>query len=200
MSVRVIAGLGNPGRQYDGTRHNIGFTILDALALRHGAVWKNETKFCAHTAAVSIQGHAVLLCKPQTYMNLSGEALGALIRFYKWQAAELAVIADEYQIPLGYCKLSVRGSAGGHNGLSSVMQHCGPDFIRFRIGIAPESKPLLAMTDFVLNRFSEPEMQQWALRIPYLVDGLEYLVINGITKAMNLLNQRPQTNESKSNS
>ncbi|MCD8482756.1 MAG: aminoacyl-tRNA hydrolase [Verrucomicrobia bacterium] len=198
--MRVIAGLGNPGRQYDGTRHNVGFVILDHLASRHGGVWKSESRFCAHTAAVNIHGQPVILCKPQTYMNLSGESVGALIRFYKFQFNELAVVLDEFQLPLGTCKLSVRGSSGGHNGLSSILQHCGSDFIRYRIGIAPATKPVMTMADFVLARFDRTEATQLTQHLPALVDGLEYLIQNGLSKAMNLLNQRPQTNESKSNS
>lgn len=197
MSVRVIAGLGNPGATYDGTRHNIGFTLVDALAQRAGVRWKNESGFCAHTACVEFNGRTVLLCKPQTYMNESGRSIGQLLRFYKWAIADLVVIYDEYQIPLAECKLSLRGSAGGHNGIASILAHCGDGFCRYRIGIGPEQKPPMPLTDFVLGRFTESERQVLSNRLPVLLDGVEHIVRAGPMLAMNHLNQRRQTNESQ---
>jgi peptidyl-tRNA hydrolase, PTH1 family len=197
MPVRVIAGLGNPGATYDGTRHNVGFLLVDTLAQKAGVRWKIESKFCAHTATVELCGRSVLLCKPQTYMNESGRSIGQLLRFYKWAVEDLVVVYDEYQIPLAECKLSLRGSAGGHNGIASILAHCGDGFSRYRIGIGPTEKPPMALTDFVLGKFTETEREILSNRLPGLLDGVHHIIQAGPLQAMNHLNQRRQTNESQ---
>jgi PTH1 family peptidyl-tRNA hydrolase len=193
MAVRVLAGLGNPGARYDGTRHNVGFVVLDALARQCGATWTASERFRAHTADVVIEGNPVRLVKPQAYMNCSGGVLGELFRFHKWKPEELVVAVDEYQIPVGSLKVSTGGGAGGHNGLQDIIERLGAQFIRFRIGIAPEEKPLQPMADFVLGRFNEVEQAAFTARLDDYVNGLRMLVSLGPALAMNTLNRKSTT-------
>jgi PTH1 family peptidyl-tRNA hydrolase len=195
QTVRVIAGLGNPGSRYDGTRHNIGFAVVDQLASAHSASWKVESRMCAHTAAIEIAGNPVLLLKPQTFMNASGKAIGNVCRFYKWHPASVLVVVDEFQLGLGLTKLSLRGSAGGHNGVEDIMQRLGPEFPRYRIGIAPEEPTPLSMSDYVLGKFSPGELNTLATRWEALLNEIELIVRKGPQLAMNTINQRILKNE-----
>lgn len=130
----IIAGLGNPGRQYQDNRHNIGFMAADAIARAHGfGPWSK--KFRSEVAEGSIAGEKVLLMKPQTYMNLSGEAVGEAMRFYKLSPADLIVLHDELDLPAGKVRVKTGGGHGGHNGLKSLDAHCGRDYRRVRLGI-----------------------------------------------------------------
>src|SRR5947208_17122152 len=130
--MKLVAGLGNPGRKYDGTRHNVGFDVLELLAERHKLEWES-----APTDALLARWRAasVLLAKPLTFMNLSGQAIGELLRYFKIDVADLLVIVDEVQLPLAKLRARMRGSAGGHNGLKSVIAHVGEEFARLRIGV-----------------------------------------------------------------
>ncbi len=138
--MRVIAGLGNPGSKYAGNRHNIGFMAVDAIHRRHGfSGWSK--KFKAEIAEGEIGGERVLLIKPQTFMNLSGEAVGEAMRFYKLTPADITVLYDELDLPPGKVRVKVAGGHGGHNGIKSLDAHCGKDYRRVRLGIGhPGSK------------------------------------------------------------
>lgn len=194
-TVRVIAGLGNPGPRYDGTRHNIGFAAVDRIAAVHSASWKPESRLCAHTASIVIAGHPVLLLKPQTYMNASGKAIGNVCRFFKWLPASVLVVVDEFQLGLGRTKLSLRGSAGGHNGIEDIIQRMGPEIPRFRIGIAPSSPTPMSMTDYVLGKFTPDETNTLANCWDRILSELEIAVRQGPLLAINTINQRIQKNE-----
>lgn len=191
MPVRVIAGLGNPGTRYDGTRHNAGFMLVNALAAQCGAAWRDDSRHCVQTASVTLGPQTLLLAKPQTFMNESGRALGGLAHFYKWAPADCVVVYDEYTIPVGGLKVSLRGSAGGHNGIESVLAHLGDGFIRYRLGIGPDSKPLQPLADFVLGRFSPEELTRFQASFDRYLSGLRLLAEQGPVAAMNQLNQRP---------
>ena len=195
-TVRVIAGLGNPGPRYDGTRHNIGFATVDRLALRHSAPWKPEARLCAHTASIVIAGQPVLLLKPQTFMNASGKAIGNVCRFYKWSPASVVVVVDEFQLDLGRTKLTLRGSAGGHNGVEDIIRHLGAEFPRFRVGVAPAEPIPMSMTDYVLGKFSPEQTNTLANCWDRILTELEMLVQQGPDLAINTINQRIQKNES----
>ena len=195
QSVRVIAGLGNPGARYDGTRHNIGFAAVDKLAEAHSASWKAESRMCAHTASIEIAGQPVLLLKPQTYMNASGKAVGNVCRFYKWSPKSVLVVVDEFQLPLGQTKLSLRGSAGGHNGVDDIIQRFGPEFPRFRIGIAPAEPTPASMTDYVLGKFSPGETNTLANCWDRILTELASVIQRGPALAANTINQRILKNE-----
>lgn len=190
MSVRVIVGLGNPGPRYDETRHNAGFRVVDALAAAEGATWREESRYRAHTASVILRGHPVLLAKPQTFMNESGYTVGELCRYLKLRPAEICVVYDEYQVPVGGLKVSTSGGPGGHNGISSIVGRIGGDFVRYRIGIGPDKKPSMVLSDFVLGAFAESERARFEASFERYLEGLRQLVAEGPLRAMNLLNQR----------
>ncbi len=191
MSPGLIAGLGNPGKKYEKTRHNVGFMVIDAYAARYRASWEKSTKFNAmicrirHPSAGTIVG-----MKPLTYMNESGQAVGAVARYFGLPTERIGVVYDELNLDLGLIKVSVSGSAGGHNGVASLLQHQGNGFIRYRIGIGPKKPAEMDMKDFVLGRFSEEELRHFESELPHTLDGLNLLVDRGVTITMNHLNRR----------
>lgn len=152
LPVKIIVGLGNPGREYAETRHNVGFMVLDLLARHFGAEWKFDKARKAELAA----GPGVLLVKPQTFMNASGESVGPLMRYYKWEPEQVFVVYDDISFPVGAMRLRAGGSAGGHNGMKSMIAHLGTEkFPRLRVGIsAPGCKQ---MVSHVLGKFAPDE-------------------------------------------
>lgn len=149
-------GLGNPGAKYDRTRHNLGFALVDRLVEDAGQAgsWKTEGR--SLTRRVELAGRPVLVAKPQTFMNLSGEAAQALLRFYKVPPSNLVVAVDEIYLDLGVVRIRAKGGAGGHNGLRNLIEHCGEDFVRIRIGVGPVP-PGADKADFVLGRYGSAE-------------------------------------------
>ena len=191
MSISLVAGLGNPGRAYADTRHNVGWRVLDALAARKGLVWKSQPHFEAHTARWDrSRDDTRYLVKPLTFMNESGRALRSLASFYKVPSSRVIVAYDDLNIDLGRIKISVRGSAGGHNGVASLLSHLGDDFVRFRIGIGPRLPPEMDLKDFVLSPFTSEQSRLLDHSIDHLVSGLLLLIEQGSDQAMNLLNRR----------
>lgn len=164
--IKLIVGLGNPGREYEGTRHNAGFWWLDDFAQAHRIAFKAESKFHGLAARGMLQGHEIFLLKPQTFMNVSGRAVGALVQFYKIEAAQILVVHDELDLPPGSAKLKLGGGHGGHNGLKDIIAHLGTrDFWRLRIGIGhPGDRAEVA--NFVLNapRREEEELIRQAMQ------------------------------------
>lgn len=155
--MKLIVWLGNPGLKYDKTRHNIGFAMVDARAEQEGFLWKQESKYKAEVAIWEKSGEKLLLCKPQTYMNLSGEAVAPLARFYKIEAKDILVVHDEIDFVTGRLALKLGGSAAGHNGLKSIIQKFGSaDFYRLRIGV---DRPAVSsqVADWVLSSFKPEE-------------------------------------------
>lgn len=195
MSILLVAGLGNPGREYSNTRHNLGFIILDALARRHALTWKMQAARQAETARWDNPpgGTPLLLAKPQTYMNDSGAAIQSLARYYKIPVAQIAVVYDDINIDLGLVKISLTGSAGGHNGIASILQHLGDGFVRYRTGIGPKRPPRMDLKDFVLGNLTTDQQTLVANTIPHYLNGLELLLEHGAERAMNTLNRREKT-------
>lgn len=155
--MKLIVWLGNPGLKYDKTRHNIGFVMVDARAEQEWFLWKQESKYKAEVAIWEKCGEKLLLCKPQTYMNLSGEAVAPLARFYKIEAKDILVVHDEIDFVTGRLALKLGGSAAGHNGLKSIIQKFGSaDFYRLRIGV---DRPAVSsqVADWVLSSFKPEE-------------------------------------------
>lgn len=150
--IRIIVGLGNPGRDYAATRHNVGFMVLDRLAAHFGVDWKTDKARKAELAA----GPGVLLVKPQTFMNASGECVGPLMRYFKFEPEQVFVVYDDISFPVGALRLRAGGSAGGHNGMKSLIAHLGTEkFPRLRIGIsAPGQKQMIS---HVLGKFAPDE-------------------------------------------
>jgi PTH1 family peptidyl-tRNA hydrolase len=183
----LIIGLGNPGKEYADTRHNVGFRVADELARRYGlAFGKKERKALA--ASGVIQGKKVILAKPQTYMNLSGEAVRALVDFYKVETPNLIVVGDDMDIPLGTLRLRKSGSAGGQNGLKNIIQHLGtPEFSRLRFGIGRPPGKMEARA-YVLQAFKGDDAILAAQMIDRAANAVESWLTEGIELAMTRYN------------
>jgi len=157
----LIVGLGNVGKQYDNTRHNIGFAALDHFAAANDfPAWIEKKDLKAHFSSNTLGGTRVILIKPTTFMNLSGESVQATAAFYKVDPSQIIVVHDELDIPFGQIRTRVGGSAAGHNGIKSVTQHLGEQYGRVRIGIGPKEHPSQDSSDFVLARFSKEQEAQ----------------------------------------
>lgn len=186
----MIAGLGNPGPKYDKTRHNIGFDTVDVLAEKHQIAW-SESKFDALIGSSYFAGEKVLLVKPLTYMNNSGEAIAAIAHFYKLDpASQLLVIYDDISLEPGNLRIRQKGSAGGHNGIKSVIACIGTqEFARIKIGVG--SKPAhWDLADYVLSRFPEESRKLVEQAVGDAVAAAERIVSGDIAGAMNCFNQK----------
>lgn len=195
MDIHVIAGLGNPGPEHEGTRHNIGWVLVDAIARELGAAWKVEKKFDAEVARVKVGRHDCLLVKPQTYMNESGRSLGAISRFYGIPVERFVVAYDEFQLPVGEMKLSLQGGDSGHNGIKSILAHLGTGFARFRLGIGGERPLDAGLKGYVLGSFAPEERARIEAALPEFLAGLRQVIDRGPTLAMNDLNKRKRKND-----
>lgn len=186
----IIAGLGNPTFQYAGTRHNIGFEAIDALADRN-RIMMDMNKHKAVCGKGSIGGEKVVLLKPQTYMNLSGESIRAAVDFYKVdQKKELIVIYDDVSLDVGKLRLREKGSAGGHNGIKSIIAHLGTDeFKRIKIGVGDKPRGW-DLADYVLGRFDEIDREKADQGIMEAAKAAECILTDGIAAAMNQYNSR----------
>jgi len=189
-SPLVIAGLGNPGREYEGTRHNVGFWLLDALAREHGCLWASRREFKADVCSFERRGKKIFLVKPQTYVNLSGQSLAPFCRYYRVRPESLIVAYDELTMECGRMKISVKGSAGGHNGVASIIEHMGGEFVRFRLGIGPRHPPEIDLKDFVLGKFTEQQAAVFEGKVREFLEALHLLVDSGPNHAMNRINQK----------
>lgn len=191
MFLSLVAGLGNPGRSYETTRHNLGWVVLDALAKKHGLRWRQSISFEASVARWDLgSGRTRWLVKPLTFMNESGRAVGALARFHKIEPGAIAAVYDDLTIDLGRVKVTTRGSAGGHNGVASLIEHLGSGFVRYRIGIGPKDPPQMELTDFVLGKFTPQQQLLINQKTDQYVLGLDLLLTRGVEAAMNQLNRR----------
>lgn len=190
MSIAVIAGLGNPGQKYRNTRHNIGFALVEQLAAKAGATWKHEARFEAEAAVMQHGEHKLMLLKPQTFMNASGRSLGAALRYRKLSAESTLVIYDDLTLDLGRTKLSVNGSAGGHNGIADLLTQVGSGFARYRVGIGAKPHKEMDLADYVLSKFSKDEQTILADRTSIFMDQIDLILNEGLAPAMNTINQR----------
>jgi len=191
MSISLVAGLGNPGREYERSRHNLGWVVLDAYASKHGLAWKAAPEFESVVARRDLgPGRTLWLAKPQTFMNASGTAVGQLARYHRIEPAAIAAVYDDLTIDLGLVKVSVTGSDGGHNGVASLLEHLGTGFARFRLGIGPKAPAEMDLKDFVLARFTPEQLTIIHNKTATFVEGLELLLASGPDRAMNQLNRR----------
>ena len=194
--MKIITGLGNPGTEYAKTKHNVGFMFVDALAEKLGVTeWKD--KFDAKVGEGRIGTEKVLLVKPQTYMNDSGRAVGPVMNFYKLTPEDLIVAHDDMDIPAGTIRIRKKGSAGGHNGIKSILAHVGDEhFSRVRIGIG---RPLPGWTvvNHVLAAFSEEDAPKITEAINYLIPAVECIVNEDVDMAMNRYNPKKQKKQKK---
>lgn len=188
--VRVIVGLGNPGEEYRNTRHNVGFQLLDRIASSQNTPWVWERRFQADTSLVEFGPNPVLLVKPRTFVNRTGESIGALSRYYRYSGERFCAVYDDITLEPGRIKLSANGSAGGHNGVSSLIQSLGSDFYRMRVGIGAKSHPKMDLKDWVLGKFSGSDEARMDEAYTQAHLGLELLVAQGIERAMNQINTK----------
>jgi len=184
--VKAIVGLGNPGSQYKGTRHNVGFDVIDEIARRQSVGFESAPAE-ALIAKWRRPEEAVLLVKPLTFMNLSGQAIGELTRYFKIELGDLIVIVDEVHLPLGKLRARKRGSAGGHNGLKSVIAHLGDEFARLRLGVG-RGADQRNLADHVLSRFEKDEAAEVERMTARAADAAEMFIASGIEAVMNAFN------------
>ena len=186
----LVVCLGNPGPRYEGTRHNAGFLTAEALA-RKLNVRINRARFKALTAAAEIGGESVLLMKPQTFMNLSGESAAAAAKFYKIPPERVLVVSDETALPIGKLRVRSKGSAGGHNGLKSVIAHLGTDaFPRIRLGVGSAPHPGYDMADWVLSAFQNEDAETIRAAAENAAKACVCFIEKGPDKAMTQFNTR----------
>jgi|ERR1700683_2089958 len=189
--MKLIVGLGNPGREYDWTPHNLGFLAIDALAVKHGIrVTRPEAK--SYVGLGTVAGDEVALAKPQTMMNLSGMAVAGLLERTGCDAQDLIVLSDEVALPWGMIRVNERGSAGGHNGLKSVISVAGQDFMRVRMGVKPEFAPG-DLAAYVLCKMSKDKIQIAEQMASDAAEAVEIILAEGIEKAMAKFNRRVAT-------
>jgi PTH1 family peptidyl-tRNA hydrolase len=191
MSISLAAGLGNPGREHEHSRHNLGWVAIDAYAAKHGLAWKSAPEFESVVARRDLgPGQTLWFVKPQTFMNASGRAVAAFARYHKIAPSDVAAVYDDLTIDLGLLKVSVTGSDAGHNGVASLLEHLGNGFARLRLGIGPKHPPEMDMKDFVLARFTSEQLNTIQQKTDYYVQSLELLLTSGPERAMNQLNRR----------
>jgi PTH1 family peptidyl-tRNA hydrolase len=186
--IRFVAGLGNPGAEYNGTRHNVGFEVVDRLASEWGLSWQHEKKWHVLWA----KGANTLLVKPTSFMNRSGEPLQAVAHYYKITSPEMLIVLDDMALPLGRLRLRPEGGTAGHNGLESVIVQFGTEEIpRLRIGIG--AAPPEGHVDYVLGRFFEEERPLVDKAIARATEAVKWSIDNGVLSAMNQFNKNPET-------
>lgn len=184
----MVVGLGNPGAEYNRTRHNVGFDVVDFLASEWGLTWQHAKSWHALWA----KGEKAILVKPASYMNRSGEPLSAVAGFYKIAPAEILVVLDDLALELGRLRLRPEGSAGGHNGLESILMHLGTEAVpRLRIGIG--AAPSEGAVDHVLGRFFTEELPVVEKTIERAADAVKCAIDKGVLSAMNLFNKIPES-------
>jgi PTH1 family peptidyl-tRNA hydrolase len=187
--MKIIVGLGNPGKKYERTRHNAGFLVVDALA-RSLRFDLSQEKYHALAGKGRIGEEDVLLAKPQTYMNESGRSVGSIMRYTSAAALDLIVVHDELDLPLGTVRVKSGGGHGGHNGLRSIIDHLGaPDFIRVRVGIGRPS-PGRDAADYVLSPFAQEERASAERSFERAAEAVTAIIVDGLTKAMNDYNKK----------
>jgi len=187
--MKLIVGLGNPGRDYAGTRHNIGFEVIQKLSYDHN-IEINRAKFRAHFGEGRIGGEKVILARPQTFMNLSGEAVRDIMAFYRIPQEDLIVVYDDVSLAPGAIRVRETGSAGGHNGIKNLLYHLETDeFLRVRVGIG-EKPPGLDLADYVLSKFKPNEMEDIISGITQATDAVELILREGAKAAMNKYNKK----------
>ena len=188
-TIQIIAGLGNPGEKYEKTLHNAGFWFLGDLALKYGGIFRYEKRFDIESCKVDISGHAVWLIKPQSYMNLSGRPIKSFLDYYQLKVNNLLVIQDEIDLPSGTTRLKTGGGHGGHNGIRDVIQHCGPEFFRLRLGVGhPGEKN--KVINYVLNPGSKKIESAIKNNINDAISVMPILIEDGFDQATKVLHTK----------
>ena len=185
--MKVIAGLGNPGESYANTPHNVGFDVVDVLAKRLEAEWKNSSGFHARVARTTYAGQTLMLVKPHTFMNLSGTSVAPLLRYYGGEPRDLTVVSDDADLPLGRLRIRASGGSGGHRGLASVIESLGTEaFPRVRLGVGRQERR--GLVDHVLGKFDEERQNLVRATVEAAADAVMCLIENGLNESMNRFN------------
>ena len=192
--MKLVVGLGNPGEDYARTRHNVGFLVADGLALSYRAGFSTR-KFGAEIAEAAAGKERLLIMKPQSYMNSSGESVGAAVRFWKVGLEDLVVVHDDLELDPFRVQVKIGGGHGGHNGLKSVNAHVGsPDYVRVRVGVG-RPPPRVDPADYVLGRFARSEEKAVEACVAWAIEATRTVIDSGAVKAMNLFNRRKAPGE-----
>lgn len=192
--IRLVVGLGNPGREYAETRHNVGYRVVEKLASDGGVRWQRSTKFEAEIAEAHLAGRKIVLAKPVTFMNLSGRACVALLHWHKFAPEQMLVVTDDADLDVGRLRLRLKGSSGGHNGLKSIVETAGSEqFPRVRVGIGrpmrrSEGAPENALVDFVLSKFRKEEQVTVDETVARAAEAVACAIERGMEAAMNEFN------------
>ena len=176
MARRLIVGLGNIGREYDFTRHNVGFFILDALACANGLTWSLDKKHESFVTKWQYRNDVVFLAKPTTFMNLSGRSVASLCKYYKIKNEDVIVVYDDIAFSIGDVRVCLRDGCGGHNGVSDILSRLGGGFTRFRVGIGSKPTKQMDLKDYVLSKFSHDEIKVLECRMPEILEYLKLLL------------------------
>ena len=191
LKVKVVVGLGNPGRKYEGTPHNVGFSAVECLAERFSGTFRKSLRFKAEVAKVAIGSETVALVKPQTFMNLSGDAVGSLLRYHKVPESDLIVLLDAGDLDLGRIRIRPNGGRGGHKGLTSVMQHVGTgEFVRIRMGVG-RGIGTADVVSHVLSPFASAHRDSVGSMTERTADAVCEILASGVDSAMNRFNSAP---------
>ena len=191
----AIIGLGNPGAEYQKSRHNLGFWLIDALVEQENLTFKENKQFHAQVTHMQRKERKFLLVKPMSYMNESGKFLSSLLSYFDCSPSDSIVVHDEIAFPLGQLKISQNKGAGGHNGVKSVISSIGSSFVRFRVGIGTKPHPEVKLADFVLSKLSKQEWAFLQTRKDCLCNSLLDLLDRGVDATMNLINQTRRSSE-----
>ncbi len=190
LPIKVIAGLGNPGRDYQNTRHNIGFILADDWVHHLGWKWKRSIRFRGEWSKGILEDQTVSIIKPHTFMNASGKSLHMILKYLKLDPSQLMCIYDDITLPLGRLKLSIGGGDSGHNGVKDIKRLLGNDFTRFRVGVGQKPHPEMDLKDWVLSSFKSDEMKQLEANKAFYRNSIEKVVQTGPVLAMNTINQK----------
>ena len=184
--MKIIVGLGNPGAQYANTPHSVGFEAVDAIAAEMGAAWEEKRQFKCLWAKGTFAGQSVILCKPQTFMNLSGESVAPLVKYSNATAADLLVIQDDIDLPVGRLRVRTGGSCGGHNGIRNIIERLGTsDFARLKLGVGKDRADVIA---HVLGKFDPASRETMNRVVSESVKAAAAILRDGLDKAMNAFN------------
>ncbi len=190
--MKIVAGLGNPGREYESTPHSVGFEVVESMAAAAGVAWEEKRQFKCLAARVAVGGQIVLLVKPQTFMNLSGDSVAPVLKYHNGSPEDLVVVSDDIDLPVGRIRVRVGGSAGGHNGLRSVIERLGsPGFVRVRVGVGRDGGGRGRVIGHVLGKFPAEVRSLMADRIvPAAANAVCQALSEGPDAAMNEWNGR----------
>lgn len=192
LPIQVVAGLGNPGKTYEQTRHNVGFVVIDDWAQHQGWKWKRSFRFRGEWSRAIWMEREMVLIKPHTFMNASGTSLMALLRYFKLAPQQLMCIYDDITLPFGKLKVSVGGGHGGHNGIRDIQEKLGNEFTRLRVGIGAKPTPEMDLKDWVLSSFQKAEIDQLKNHFEFYRNSIERILREGSVLAMNTINQKTE--------